>query len=99
MKRCFLILIAITQLASLGLGQENNNWCFDFHVGLNFNTSPPNRFTDSIYPEARSYTTVSDCAGNLLFTQMACMFGTKNIKLCLMVFWILLLYTIVHIIE
>ena len=57
-------------------GQTANNWTFGYHLGLNFSTTPPTFFLDSIRnrdclggSEIASYASnsISDCEGNLLF--------------------------------
>lgn len=56
---------------------ENNNWCFGQNVGLNFNTSPPSFFRDSMQV-FESSSSVSDAAGNLLFYTSGAMVWDRN---------------------
>ncbi|MBP6302862.1 MAG: gliding motility-associated C-terminal domain-containing protein [Bacteroidia bacterium] len=51
--------------------QYNNVWCFGRQSGLDFSSSPPQKFTSAIYPNLTDVpgesVTVCDSTGNLLF--------------------------------
>lgn len=67
MTRLLLFLLFSLLLPLSGAAQgENNNWCYGYNIGLNFNTSPPTFFNSNLHVKEGS-TSVSDASGNLLF--------------------------------
>lgn len=82
-----LILLAIVAFSQ---GQIADNWTFGYHSGLNFATTPPSIFSDSISmrrcnPNPTDFTspciasnTISDCNGKLLFYTNGYIVWNKN---------------------
>jgi hypothetical protein len=52
--------------SSLSSQNQNNNWYFGFHAGLNFNTTPPTPLESTLFTHEGT-ASLSDPAGNLLF--------------------------------
>jgi hypothetical protein len=64
--RYVILLIMLLFVIRANAQNENNIWCFGHNVGLNFNTTPPTLFQQSMNV-MEGCTTVSDAGGNLLF--------------------------------
>jgi hypothetical protein len=86
MKRIILILPLLAVVGFLN-GQIANNWTFGYRCGLNFATTPPTFFLDSIrYKECLGRNenssigsnSISDCNGNLLFYTNGLVVWNKN---------------------
>ena len=89
MRRCIFILPLLTVVGFLN-AQIANNWTFGYHAGLNFATTPPSVFTDSINARkcnqlneisAVASNSISDCNGTLLFYTNGLVVWNKNHQL------------------
>lgn len=65
--RPYLLILLMLFPTILFAQKQNNNWCFGFDAGVNFNTSPPTVFSPTISTNESIATVSSRHTGALLF--------------------------------
>ncbi len=64
----FILLLLLIVAGKDGFGQKEwNNWYFGKHAGLTFNSGSPLALTNGLTNSYKSFATISDSIGNLLF--------------------------------